>query len=311
MNLSIIVPVYKVEKYIKNCIDSILKQSYRDWELLLVDDGSPDSSAQICDEYALKDDRIIIIHKVNAGLSSARNVALDLSLNCDYITFLDSDDFWHPEYLSIMMKMCIENDADIVKCSFIRGNNNVFPNIKLYHDIKAYDNHSIFLSGMANIIICAKIFKKSLWNDIRMPIGLYNEDDWTTWKLYYNAKCIIITSDSLYYYTINPNSIMGRLNKKPDLSYFSAYKERIEFFINENAIDLEHCSRLQLCKSIVMLYSNPILDNEQKNMIQNVFKENWRILRTSQYISIMYKIIFFMFSIFPLLISKSINSFKK
>ncbi len=307
MTVSIIVPVYKVEKYIHNCIKSVLAQSYEDWELILVDDGSPDNSGLICDEYAAKDVRIKVTHKENGGQSSARNVALDLPPKGDYITFLDSDDFWHPEYLSIMMKMCVENDADIAQCGFLRGNAMMFPNIDLSSDIKVYDTHSVFVSGAANIIMWAKVYKKSLWNNIRMPIGLYNEDDWTTWKIYYRAKRITITSDKLYYYTLNPTSTMGRLKKKPDLKYFAAYKERIDFFIKEGQVDLEHCSRLQLCKSIVMVYSNPKLDDEQEKVIQKVFSENYKKLKASPYISLKYKVILFLFNISPKLISRIVN----
>ena len=97
--ISVIIPVYRVEKYIRTCLDSVLNQSYTNWEMILVDDGSPDRSGEICDEYAERDQRITVVHKQNGGLSSARNAALDLPPRGEFVTFLDSDDFWHKDYL--------------------------------------------------------------------------------------------------------------------------------------------------------------------------------------------------------------------
>ena len=110
--ISVIVPVYNVEQYLKTCVDSVLNQSYKNWELILVDDGSPDNCPQICDIYVAKDDRVKVIHKENGGASSARNAALDIATG-EYITFLDSDDFWHNDYLSTMIELCMQYNADI------------------------------------------------------------------------------------------------------------------------------------------------------------------------------------------------------
>ena len=99
--VTVIIPVYKVEKYLHNCVESVINQSYPHWELILVDDGSPDRCGSICDEYAAKDSRIHVIHKENGGTSSARNAALDVAVG-EYVAFLDSDDFWHKDYLKIL-----------------------------------------------------------------------------------------------------------------------------------------------------------------------------------------------------------------
>ena len=117
--VSIIVPCYKVEQYLPVCIESVLGQTYDNWELILVDDGSPDRSGEICDQYAAKDKRINVIHKPNGGLSSARNAGLDM-MNGEYVTFLDSDDFWHKDYLRVMMKHIDDEKADIVQCGFLQ-----------------------------------------------------------------------------------------------------------------------------------------------------------------------------------------------
>lgn len=303
MKISIIVPVYKVEKYIRTCIDSVQTQTYSDWELILVDDGSPDKCGDICDEYADKDIRIRTLHKENGGLSSARNYALDNNPQGEYITFLDSDDFWHPDYLKTLMTLAQDNSADIVQCGLTRGTDTIFPKIDEKIRVNLYDNHNVFLSGAADIIMCAKLFKTSLWDGIRMPVGLYNEDDWTTWKLYYRANSIVVTTEKLYYYTYNPSSIMASTKKKPDLRYFAAYDERIGFFKDREIDDLEHCSRLQFNKSLLLVYSNPQLEKEQRTQVYNRFMDNWKVLKHSPYISLFYKSLFRMFVYCPMITS--------
>ncbi len=221
--ISIIVPVYKVEQYLDNCIQSVLAQSYPNWELFLIDDGSPDKCGEMCEEYAKHDKRIIVIHQNNSGQSSARNRALDYPPSGEYVTFLDSDDFWHTDYLKDMSDLAVKHNADIVQCGFVKGFNNVFPKFTGKNSVDICNNHSVFLTEKANIVMWGKLFRLSLFDGIRMPVGLYNEDDWTMWKIYYQARKILITSDKLYYYTVNPASTMARLRRKPDLRYIDAY----------------------------------------------------------------------------------------
>ena len=303
MKVSIIVPCYKVENFLCTCIESILQQSYIKWELILVNDGSPDRSGEICDEYARIDDRIKVIHKENGCLSSARNAGLDI-MTGEYVTFLDSDDFWHKDYLEVLMFFVKKNYADIVQCGFVRGTESVFPKIDIQLKNESFDNHSVFIKQVANIVMWGKVFKAAFFDDIRMPIGLINEDDWVTWKLYYKASKIMINNQPLYYYTQNPNSIMGVKNKKPDISYFGAYEERINFFIEKGEKELEDASRIQFCKSLLLLYSNVMLTVDEKTRVKALFDENWNKILSSHIISKKLKIIFFSFYNFPLVTSK-------
>lgn len=301
--ISVIVPVYKVEKYLPNCIESVQKQTYTNWELILVDDGSPDSCPKICDEYASHDDRIIVIHKENGGLSSARNAGLDV-FKGDYVTFLDSDDFWHKEYLTTLVAMCLDNNADIAQCGFVRGDELNFPELNVSCEVRVYDNHTIFTQYATKIIVWAKLYKRYILEGITMPEGLINEDDWTTWKLYYKAKKIAVTNNPLYYYTVNPASIMGQAKKKPNFSYLDAYKERIDFFIGTKEEDLEHCSRMQLCKAMVLTYCNPHLTVEEKYKVKTVFNDSYNVITYSPFVPIKLRILFLMFHYCPSLISK-------
>lgn len=305
--ITIIIPVYNVEKYLPTCIESVQAQTYANWEMILVDDGSPDKSGEICDEYARGDSRLTVLHCQNGGLSRARNRALDCPPKGDFVTFLDSDDFWHKDYLTNLMSLQRAFNADMVQCDFIRGAEAVFPNLPANVRINEFDNHSIFVSEKANVIMCGKIYRTSLFDGIRMPEGLYNEDDWTAWKLYYKSKSIVVTSQKLYYYTVNPNSTMALLGKKPDLRYVNAYNERIGFFVETGEKDLEHSSRLQLCKSLLLTYRHSKFSKDERRAVKKTFDENWKELKHSPYIKGWYKWLFISFEFTPMLISVFAN----
>lgn len=296
--ISVIIPVYKVEPYLHTCIDSVINQTYKNWELILVDDGSPDNCPQICDEYAARDKRVRVIHKENGGVSSARNVALD-NAQGEYIAFLDGDDFWHPEYLTGMYDLCIKHNADIAQCSFIRGSETVFPYFHTTANVKSFDNHSIFLKGYAKIILWGKLYKQNLFEGIRMPVGKFFEDDFTTWKWYYKANKIVVTNLPLYYYTENNQSTMAGHSKQPNLDFIEAYIERIKFFQDNGVNDLEDFSRGHLCKAMLLTSKNPMLSAEQKNIVNTTFLSNWKLIRCSGNVAFSLRVLFLMFRIIP------------
>lgn len=182
-----------------------------------------------------------------------------------------------------------------------------FPQKEEFVIIDVLDNHKIFLTEKTNVIMCGKLYRTSLFDGIRMPVGLYNEDDWTTWKLYYQAMNIVVTNQALYYYTANPNSTMAHLSKKPDLRYVNAYNERIGFFVGTRDRGLEHCSRLQLCKSLLLTYQNGKLNIEERNRVKAKFDESWKEIKSSPYIRKFYKVLFRVFHIMPLFTSKLAN----
>lgn len=309
LKVSIIVPCYKVEQYLPNCIENVLGQTYTNWELILVDDGSPDKSGDICDDYARKDHRIKVVHKHNGGLSSARNAGLQIFTG-DYVTFVDSDDFLHKNALRILLDYAKMYDAQIVQCGFVRGDETVFPKWKDSEQIEIFDKHSVFTKFAAKIIVCGKLYRRELLNGILMPEGIINEDDWTTWKIYYRANTIVVTNRPLYYYTVNPNSITSNSRKKPDTTYYGAYDERISFFHEKKEKDLEDVSRLQFCKSLLLSYSNEQLTKKQRDEINSRFKSHWQALRKSTVVPPILKILFFGFTICPQLASKAANRIK-
>lgn len=180
--ISIIVPIYNVEKYLKRCIDSLINQTYRNIEIILVDDGSPDNCGKICDEYAKADSRIKVIHQINSGVSAARNAGLKIA-NGEYIGFIDSDDFVSPEMYEMLLTSMIKNNCDIaiggydyvdesgnVNRSYIKKNDEVLSQ----HDVlyKQFDIEPTIRFGVVN-----KLYKRELINDVKFPENLKSSED--------------------------------------------------------------------------------------------------------------------------------------
>ena len=214
--VSVIVPVYKVEPYLRECLDSIITQTYTNLEIILVDDGSPDNSGQICEDYARKDSRITVYHKENGGQAEARNYALD-RCNGEYITFTDSDDIMKNNLVEAHMSLAEKYGADIT----------LSPNRK-FHELltwgggtrqesdseegcipvhEALENllyqNRIFRAGPFN-----KIHRRAVFNGIRFPVGLIYEDLGTTYRTYFNCKMLAFTTEELYGYRIYGGSTM-------------------------------------------------------------------------------------------------------
>lgn len=296
--ISIIVPVYKVEKYIHRCIDSVFSQTYSNWELIIVDDGSPDNCPAICDDYAKRDERIKVIHKKNGGLSSARNVGLE-HMSGDYVTFLDSDDFLHPDTFYDVLLLAKNKNADIVQFSFLRGGDDAFPTIKKDSSFQVFDNYSIFYSNVQKIIVCGKIYRSELWKGITMPIGKINEDDATTWKLYYRSSCILFVNTQYYYYYENPDSIMANQRKVLKLDFIDAYKERISFFENKGDKLLTDLSKWRFCLPLILSYIRGNVKKQDLSVLLKYFRENVEdVIRCSK-VPLLHRFLFFVFRVCP------------
>lgn len=203
--ISIIVPVYNVEPYLGQCIDSILAQTFTDFELFLVDDGSTDGSGLICDEYAKRDSRVLVIHKKNGGQSEARNVAIDIA-GGEYITFIDSDDLVSSQYLMQMLTAARENDADITVCDlqhFNDGETVTWKSKAVYHYniMKGRDVCVSYyqMTWIVTIGPLGKLFKTDLFRNVRFPVGKIYEDQGTIPRLFYLADKAVLIPDGLFY----------------------------------------------------------------------------------------------------------------
>ena len=271
--VSIIVPVYKVEPYLRRCVESILAQGYRHWELILVDDGSPDRCPAMCDAYAAKDERIRVVHKANGGLSDARNHGLDVATG-DYVLFVDSDDYIHPTMLQVMTQLGMEEDADIVQCGYIRGTSECFPTIEEKTRHEAFDNRTIFASTKQQTILWAKIYRRTLWEGLRMPVGKIHEDDFTTWKLYYRSRKIVVTGTPYYYYYKNPQGIMASEGRRLSPVLVEAYEERIAYFEEVHEETLALLSRWRFSMPLAYIYLRGSITREENRHILELLHEN-------------------------------------
>ena len=215
MKLSIIVPVYKVEPYLRRCVDSILAQTFRDFELILVDDGSPDGCPAICDEYAAKDSRVKVIHKKNGGLSDARNAGIEIAQG-EYLGFVDSDDSISPNMYQRLLEMAQRHHAEITACGILNldQDGNVvgqWPNLTEDKVYKRQDFIDHFYPDVRRDIMPSaanKIFRRELFRDIRFPVGKIYEDAQIQLQLYDLCETIAVCHEHDYhYYYSRPGSI--------------------------------------------------------------------------------------------------------
>ena len=231
--ISIIVPVYKVEPYLRQCVDSILNQTYRDIEVLLIDDGSPDRCGEICDEYARKDQRIRVFHTENKGLSTARNLGLKEAKG-EYIGFVDSDDWIEPDMYEVLLRKMQETEADIGVCGLWYEHKNRREVAKDVVDRVFADEESIKALVFNHIknYVWNKLYRRDTWNDIAFPEGHVFEDVATTYKTILNVETVMSCSRPLYHYRQREDSIGSNRSMSNMMDYWDAYYGRYDALVN-------------------------------------------------------------------------------
>jgi glycosyltransferase involved in cell wall biosynthesis len=242
--ISVIVPVYKVERYLNECVDSIINQTYKNLEIILVDDGSPDNCPAICDEYAKIDKRIKVIHKQNDGVSSARNAGIDIAKG-EYISFVDSDDYVDKEYINVMYLTAISNNVEYVCCGYKRVYNNTETKINGDSSLIIIEKED-YIKQVLNVqngygFCHMKLIKRTLLDNIRFNERIeVGEDALFNIQLCFNIKKVAILKKCLYYYRFNSNSVV----RKYDDNYIYKYKLSMDlmdniirtYFFNKNEI---------------------------------------------------------------------------
>lgn len=279
--ISVIVPVYNVEKYLPKCVSSILKQTFSDFELILVDDGSPDGCGVLCDEYAKKDSRVRVIHKKNGGLSDARNVGIDAAKG-DYLMFIDSDDWIDVDMLELLYTQAQKYDAQIVECSF----RNVFEN--RMEEETSCSGAVVLGTGIDGIegILDWKHFKPVAWNklyhrsvigDVRYPVGKLHEDEFTTYKYFYRAAKIAYVDVSKYNYVKSRAESITAVYKEKNLDVCFAMRERRAFIEEHQILSLEKKANDIYCfvllKNLRLCYKNGI-QGKLLNQVLDMAKED-------------------------------------
>lgn len=211
--ISVVVPIYKVEGYLSRCVDSIINQTYKNLEIILVDDGSPDNCPKMCDDYATNDSRIKVVHKKNGGLSDARNAGMKVATG-EYISFIDSDDYIALDFFETLYNTMQSEKSDIVECSVVKFyENNHFDEYKDDLNIISFGTQDALSKLIAENPfkqhVWNKLYKSSLVLDIPYAVGKLNEDEFWTYQIFGRAKKVTRLHKTMYYYFQRENSIMG------------------------------------------------------------------------------------------------------
>lgn len=257
--ISIIVPVYNVEQYLEKCIESILNQTLEDIEIILIDDGATDNSSQMCDDYALRDNRIKVIHKTNGGLSDARNAGLEIATG-KYIAFLDSDDWVESNTYEYLYSIIQRENADIVQCDYIEAYNEDTKitfngNIRecVYTGIEALQLLSCE-GWVKTVVVWNKLYRKEVFDPIRFPKGKVHEDEFTTYKVLHKANKVINSNLPLIYYRQREGSIMNEEFNEKRLHKLEAWKEKRDYFEQHNLKDLAQQTEYMMCGCLKDFY---------------------------------------------------------
>lgn len=284
--VTIVVPIYNVEKYIDRCINSILNQTYKNLEIILVDDGSPDNCGKMCDEYAQKDSRIKVVHKENGGLSDARNAGIDIAKG-KYISFIDSDDYIEPEYVEILYKTISEDKSDMAISSHkvIYENGTVLEKAtgeKSVLNPKQVLKRILYDEGI-DLSAWAKLYKIELFQEVRYPKGRIFEDASTTYKLIDESQKVSINSKSTYNYMIRNNSISNITFSTKKMDLITSTKEMSDY-IKGKYPDLEKACNRRLMYAYLSTLSQLAMStkkfpDEQKILMDYIRKNKKEILK--------------------------------
>lgn len=274
--ISVIVPVYKVEAYLDRCVQSILDQTYTDYELILVDDGSPDNCGAMCDAWAKKDSRIRVIHKENGGLSDARNVGFEASTG-EWITFIDSDDYIHPKMLEALYHAVVEHNVKVSICGYAQTTGE--PLEVTDFTAKLWKPEDFYLQHNVNATVAwGKLYHRS--TVLPYPKGKLHEDEYVTYRILFALDKIAVVDTALYGYFINSAGIIGSPWSPKRLDALRALEEQIDYFTQIGNIELRRWRIRGLMINILgQLERISVLDTPDEAGVRELKKWGRRILR--------------------------------
>lgn len=279
--ISVIIPVYNVEKYLEACLDSVIAQTYQDIEIILVNDGSTDSSPLICKKYAQKDARIRLIEKENGGLSDARNAGMAIASG-NYYTFIDSDDIVHPSLIEHLWEILVEHDADISICDPCHCYPDTTAKFENSTKSVVYDHEQSVIEMLyqKSFLVSAwgKLIKKSLFQDIIFPKGKLFEDIAIMYKLFDHANRIVYSNAKLYGYMHRENSITTKRFDKRDCDILEVSQSIVDYYGNRGEKLLKAAKVYQTNAALRVMLNAP--DNDDfKDVISNckaIVKSNYK-----------------------------------
>lgn len=275
--ISVIIPVYKVEAYLTACVGSVLAQTYQNYEIILVDDGSPDNCPQMCDAFAARDNRIRVIHKENGGLSSARNAGIDAARGV-YLAFLDSDDLWTPLFLERLYLALEETGADFAVCMFQRFCGDVPTaapkpaNTEVLSQRQAFD--CLFNIRNENMVVAPnKLYRRHIFDSIRYPVGKLHEDEAVIHQVIGSAERVAWVAEEHYLYRQAPNSITTAKFSLKRLDEMYAKEQRIAYFEERGMQDLADRTRIVYMNNLMRLYRTVQMEVKEKNAAREACKK--------------------------------------
>ena len=301
--ISVIVPVYNIEKYLKRCIDSIIVQTYKNLEIILVDDGSTDESGVICDKYKDLDNRIKVIHKKNEGAAIARNIGIECAEG-EYVAFVDSDDYIHPKMFELLHTTLVRNKADISVCdiSDVPFDLESEQGVEEEHIItgkKSYFNE-IAHQNLLYIVIWNKLYKKELFKNIKFPEGRKYEDLWFSAIFFSNVKRAVFINNKLYYYYQRENSLSKeKISMKLITDQIEAMENTCKVMKENGCYDSQKEMGRHVSNTIIDYYKNidhyfPDCKSKAKKILRNLFKREMKLNENVfSYKQLVYKVFLF------------------
>lgn len=277
--ISIIVPIYNVEFCLKRCLDSIIAQTYTQWECILVNDGSTDNSLEIAQKYAEKDERFQLFSQENQGLSMARNNGMEKTKG-DYLTFLDSDDAIHEECLKQLHQRIIEDNTEVAVCRYIYFDSDIpVPELTDSHEIISGEEAvKRVLVDRQRFMITAwgKLYKRELFNEIRYPARKLHEDEFVTYKIFAQCKKISVIQNQFYFYYQREGSIMSQYKLKR-LDILDALRESTDYIHKEIPSLYPDVYVNYLFNLAIAYYRVSTLKNEKEALqdIRQIFEKEW------------------------------------
>lgn len=261
----IVVPVYNVEAFLPRCVDSLLKQTHPNVQIVLVEDGTKDSSGEICDRYAANNSSIHVIHKPNGGLSDARNAGLAYCMAQsqdyarDYIAMVDSDDFVHEDFVARLLAICEENGCEGAQCAYEHGGGDAFTLLREPR-LEVTDGTRALLGYRIKSVCHSKLYRLAMYEDESFRVGMINEDEFMTYRLVYKCSHFAFTDEALYYYYERPGSIMDQMrNNIRDnphrYDWLLGFTERAAFFETRGERQLEQRTYEKVCIELILRYT--------------------------------------------------------
>lgn len=327
--ISVIIPVYNSEKYLARCVESVINQTYQDWEMLLIDDGSTDKSGKMCDQYASSDVRIKTVHQKNARIGAARNRGLDMASG-DYITFIDSDDFIEPDTYETAIMLAKKYDADLVQwdCEYFYDNDR---NADDMNRPKAEDTVVIADRVQAmrmcvmrergdkrfnNIQMCShcvwtKLGRKEVFDGVRFPVGKEYEDEAILHYLYYNANKTVFTNRRFSHYLLRDNSTVHTMPLKGTVDHVDAYDDRVELVEKMGNLELTKCAYNHYQLSYIQCYTRAMKE-KNTSVCQDMLGRAKKLSHEkAEYLSTLDKMITILFVTVPRLVSFAYDMYRK